>query len=71
MDEVVGTEGFVPPEVVDQDCTGPAMDLWGLGIITCLCMKGKYVHYTSQILTSDWSRKKSWFVIGQEKNPGL
>jgi eukaryotic-like serine/threonine-protein kinase len=37
---LVGTEDYIPPEVVAQEESGPEADLWSLGVILYIMLSG-------------------------------
>lgn len=38
---IVGTEDYIAPEILTQDDSGPAADLWSLGVIIFMMISGK------------------------------
>jgi serine/threonine protein kinase len=37
---LVGTEDYIPPEVLKEEVSGPSADLWSLGVIIYLMIYG-------------------------------
>ena len=38
---MVGTEDYIPPEVLQEDLSGPPADLWSLGVIIYMMLFGQ------------------------------
>jgi eukaryotic-like serine/threonine-protein kinase len=38
---MVGTEDYIAPEVLNEELSGPASDLWSLGVIIYLMIFGE------------------------------
>jgi serine/threonine protein kinase len=38
---VVGTEDYIAPEILKEEVSGPAADLWSLGVIIYMMICGK------------------------------
>lgn len=38
---MVGTEDYIPPEILEEKVSGPAADLWSLGVIIYMMLTGE------------------------------
>ena len=39
--ENLGTEGYLPPELVLRESFGPAIDIWATGVVIYRCISGQ------------------------------
>lgn len=38
---MVGSEDYIPPEILKEEQSGPSADLWSLGVIIYMMISGK------------------------------
>jgi len=38
---LVGTEDYIPPEILDEQESGPPADLWSMGVIIFMMITGE------------------------------